>query len=80
MTDPRQPSREHEGLLSERPLSDEEIEAILEREAQALPPEAHVPAQPVPLVQREPGEGKFGQWAVWLIIAFIVASLVQSLR
>ena len=61
-------------------LTDSQIEAILEQEAAGLPPESHEAAKPVPLVAREPGEGRFGRWAVWLLILFILASLVQSMR
>ena len=61
-------------------LTTEEIEAILEREAAGLPPEAHEPGKPVEIVKSEPGQGRFGSWAVWLIIAFILLGAVQMMR
>lgn len=64
----------------EERLTDSQIEAILEQEAAGLPPESHESPKPVPLVAREPGEGRIGRWAVWLLILFILASLVQSMR
>lgn len=64
---------------AEEPLSDAEIEAILERE-NALAAEAHeVPLEPK-VAQREPGQGRFGKWAVWLIIAFIALGVLQTMR
>lgn len=64
---------------AEEPLSDAEIEAILERE-NALAAEAHeAPLEPK-VVQREPGQGRFGKWAVWLIIAFIALGVLQTMR
>ncbi|MRD48725.1 hypothetical protein [Caenimonas koreensis] len=69
MPKPRQPEDEQ--------LTTEEIEAILERE------NAVVPEQPLAehrIVQHEPGQGKFGKWAVWLIIAFILMGALQSMR
>lgn len=62
------------------PLSTEEIEAILEREAGGLPPETHLQAPPVTLVQRQPGQGRLGRWLVWLVILFSVATLIQVMR
>jgi hypothetical protein len=64
---------------SEEQLSDEEIEAILERE-NALAAEAHEAPQEPKVVQREPGQGRFGKWAVWLIIAFILLGALQMMR
>ena len=61
-------------------LTTEEIEAILEREAAGLPPEEGADAKPHELVRQEPGQGKFGPWAVWLIIAFILLGAMQMLR
>jgi len=62
------------------PLSTEEIEAILEREASELPPEANLQPRPVAMVQREPGQHRFSRWVIWLIILFTLASLIQALR
>ena len=61
-------------------LSDAEIEAILASEAGPPPLESHLPAQPIPLVAREPGQGRFGRWVVWLIIAFVLLSVWQAIR
>ena len=63
----------------EQPLSDAEIEAILELEADAAP-ESNLPVPPIPVVMREPGQGRFGRWAVWLLIAFLLLSVWQSIR
>ena len=41
----------------EQPLSDAEIEAILELEADAAP-ESNLPVPPIPVVMREPGQGR----------------------
>lgn len=68
---PKQPQPDDEQL------STEEIEAILERENAAVPEQ---PAAEHHLVRREPGEGKFGKWAVWLVIAFITMGVIQSMR
>lgn len=64
----------------EATLSTEEIETILERETVALPMEAHVPAPPLAMVQRQPGQHRFSRWVIWLIIAFTLASIIQALR
>jgi len=62
-------------------LSTEEIEAILEREAQALPPEPHLPAGPVPIAERQLlGQGRLGRWAVWLLVAFTLFGAWQAIR
>ena len=61
-----------EGAPEGEGLSDEEIEAILAREAQLPPPEGTPP--PVVMVQREPGQGKFGKWIVWVLIGFILVT------
>ena len=61
-------------------LSNEAIEAILQREATVLPPESHLPAPPVPLVERQLGEGKYGNWAVGLVVLFGLYMLWQTLR
>jgi hypothetical protein len=56
-------------------LTNEEIEAILAAE-QAMPPPEDQAAAPPRLVEREPGEGHFGKWIVWLIAAFILAGAI----
>jgi hypothetical protein len=58
----------------------DEIAAILAQEAQQLPPEAHVTPQPFKLVERHPGEGKYGVWAVWLLIAFSLYTIWMTMR
>lgn len=58
-------------------LSTEEIEAILAQENAAVPENPPAEHQ---IVRREPGEGRFGSWAVWLIIAFIVMGVLQTMR
>lgn len=63
----------------DRPLSDEEIEAILAREASELP-EAGIPVPEVPVVKREPGQGRYGRWVAWALIVFSLFTIVQSMR
>lgn len=61
------------------PLSDAHIEAILAAEASQLPPESHLRAAPVPLVERPLGEGRFSVVKViWVIFTLFV--LWQLLR
>ena len=61
-------------------LSDEEIHAILEREATDLPPEAHLRPPPVALATRQPGQGRHGWLVVALMVAFLLVSMWQSIR
>lgn len=63
-----------------RPLSNEEIEAILVQEAAALPPESHLPAAPITLVARQMGEGKYGRLGAWLWLVFSLFMLWQLIR
>ena len=64
---------------AEAPLSTEGIEAILAREAAGLP-DAKEPGKAFELVRQDPGQGRFGGWAVWLVIAFILLGVLQTLR
>jgi hypothetical protein len=52
----------------DRPLTTEEIEAILASE-DASPPEADQPAPKLDIVKREPGSRA---WIAWLLIAFML--------
>ena len=61
----------------DRPLSDEEIEAILLAEG-ASPPAADQPAPRLDVVRREPGHGHFGKWIAWLLVFFMVAGAVKA--
>jgi hypothetical protein len=61
-------------------LSTEEIEAILEREASGLPPEPDKSGEPVKIVMREPGKGRFGRWVVGVLIAFVLLGAYQALH
>jgi hypothetical protein len=72
------PSRTVAAPEHERPLSTEEIEAILLQEGGA-PPEGSQPA-PVQLAMREPGQGRFGRWIVFLLIAFSFWTIWQTMR
>ena len=56
----------HDG--EEAPLTDEEIEAILAAEGGLPPDGAHV--QPFKLVERTPGQGRYGMWVVVLLLVF----------
>ncbi|HVZ42669.1 MAG TPA: hypothetical protein VHA82_02580 [Ramlibacter sp.] len=62
-----------------QPLSNEEIEAILAREGHELPPESHVTPPAVRMVERQPGQGRFGAWIVWLLIVFSAYTIWQGL-
>jgi hypothetical protein len=59
-------------------LTREEIEAILEREAAGLPPEAGAEPPPLRLVTREPGSGRHGRWTGWIWLAIFVAMVVMQ--
>lgn len=61
-------------------LTTEEIEAILEREAAGLPPEADRPAPPLKLAERQPGQGRYGLLVVVLLLAFSIYTIWQSMR
>lgn len=61
-------------------LSESEIEALLEFEASQLPPESHQHAPPIPVVERKLGQGRFGVWAVWLLLLFSLFTIWQSMR
>ena len=60
--------------------SAQEIDAILAAEATQLPPEAHLPAPPIPLAQRTPGKGRFGRLGVLLMLLFTALSLWHARR
>jgi hypothetical protein len=64
----------------ERLLTDAEIEAILEHEAKELPAESDRAAAPIQLVMRQPGQGRFGRWIAWLLVAFSLWTVWQSSR
>jgi hypothetical protein len=66
--------------LDEVPVPDEEIEKILDQEAQQLAPQAHLAAPAFKMVERQPGEGRFGRWIVWLLVAFSLYTVWQSMR
>lgn len=61
-------------------LTTEEIEAILEREAAKLPPEADQPAPPLKLAERQPGQGRYGVLVVVLLLVFSIYTIWQSMR
>jgi hypothetical protein len=65
------------GEGEERPLTDEEIEAILAAEG-ASPPEAGHPAPRLDVVRREPGQGRFGKWIAWLLVLFMIAGAIKA--
>lgn len=55
-----------------------EIAEQLRREATALPPEAHLPAPPLVLAQRQPGQTRFGRWGLWLVLIVVLVSLWRA--
>jgi hypothetical protein len=81
---PRQPQAQQppppERGADQEPLSTAEIEAILESETRDLPAEAQLRAAPIELVTRRLADGRLGRWAVWLLIAFSLATVWQSMR
>lgn len=66
--------------LENAPVPDAEIEKILEAEAQELPPEAHLPAPALKLVERHPGQGRYGKWIVAALIVFSLYTIWLSMR
>ena len=66
--------------LDDVPASTEEIEAILATEAEVLPPEADAPAPPFKMVERHPGQGRYGKWIVALLILFSFYTIWLSMR
>jgi len=66
--------------LKDPPIPDREIEAILEREAERLPPPSHAAVPPFKIVERVPGEGRYGRWIVALLIVFSLWTIWQSMH
>jgi hypothetical protein len=73
------PAEDATATAREGALSDEEIEAILALEG-ASPPDADQPAPQLAVVRREPGQGSFGKWVAWLLIAFIILGAINAYR
>lgn len=46
----------------------------------ALPPEAHLPAPPLEMATRKPGEGRYGRWIAWALIVFSGLTILQYMR
>lgn len=61
-------------------LTTEQIESILAQEPTNLPPEAHLPAPPVQMVERQLGEGRWGMWIVAFLALFVLYTLWQSMK
>jgi len=68
------------GHDAETPLSTQQIEAILEREASELPPEANLQAPALKLAERQPGRGRYGRWIVALLVAFSLYTIWRSMQ
>lgn len=64
---------------ADQPLSSAEIEAILAAEGSS-PPEADQPAPQLAVVRREPGQGTYGRWIAWLLIAFMILGAINAYR
>lgn len=62
------------------PVPDAEIEKMLQAEAQALPPEAHLAAPAFKIAERHPGQGRYGKWIVGLLVLFSLYTIWQSMR
>jgi hypothetical protein len=70
-------------VLLEPPAGDTpavDAEGVDGLDPEALPPEAHLPAPPLEVAQRKPGEGRFGRWIVWALVAFSLLTILQSMR
>jgi hypothetical protein len=65
---------------SDEQLAGSDIELLLQREADQLAPESHLPPPPVRMVERQLGQGRFGVWAVWLMILFSLWTIWQSMH
>lgn len=72
--DGRAQAAEEEGSLT-----DEEIEAILAQEAAELPEAGTVPPE-LKVAEREPGQGGYRKWMLWVIMAFILLGVLNSFR
>jgi hypothetical protein len=55
-----------------------QIAEQLRREATELPPEAHLPAPPLVLVQRQPGQTRVSRWGLWLLLIVMLVSLWRA--
>ncbi|MBC7601099.1 MAG: hypothetical protein H7255_00355 [Ramlibacter sp.] len=64
----------------DRPLSNEEIEAILQDESHDLPPEAHIAPPPLKIAERTPGKGPYGVLVVWLLVLFSAYTIWMTMR
>lgn len=73
------PGIEPPQLLAAPPAPLDEIEAEAAREATELP-EAHETPPPVKLVERVPGQGRYGLWVVVLLVLFSVFTIWQGLQ
>jgi hypothetical protein len=73
------PGIEAPQLLAAPPLPQDEIEAELAREATELP-EAHETPPPLKLVERVPGQGRYGLWIVVLLVLFSAFTIWQGLQ
>jgi hypothetical protein len=60
--------------------TDAEIEALLLQDPEVLAPEAHLQPPPVRIVERQLGQGRFGVWAVWLLVLFSLFTIWHSMR
>jgi hypothetical protein len=60
-------------------LTNREIEEILAREAEDIP-EAHLQPDDPAIVKREPGQGRFGRWVAWFLVAFSLLTILQAMR
>jgi hypothetical protein len=61
-------------------LTNEEIERILLEEAGELPPEQGHAAAPFKLVERTPGQGRYGVWIVLLMLIFSVYTIWAGMQ
>lgn len=66
--------------LDEAPVSNEEIEQILEKESHELPPEAHLAAPALKIAERHPGQGPYGKLIVALLILFSFYTIWLSMK
>ncbi|MGE4240298.1 hypothetical protein [Ramlibacter sp.] len=67
-----------EGTPDAAELTNFEIEAMLAQDATELPPEAHLPPPPLKMVERTPGQGRYGVLIVVLLLLFSIWTIWRA--
>lgn len=78
------PASPHElapsAVAGDEALSNPAIEDLLAREPDALAPESHLQPPPLRMVERQPGQGRWGVWVVCLLLLLSLFTIWQSMR